>query len=195
MDDIAKGVARQAAPWKATQTWWVVVIEGIVALLIGIYVVAFPIESSDIIRLLIAIALLVASLGQIVEAFRFRERPVSPWLMLGGGVGITAAALTLLSEWSFYIQPAGARQMLGVGLVAYGVIGLISLIFTFRSADVRVAAIILDLLAIGLGVLLLLAEANDTRGTQLLGAVAIIGGVALLIYSYILWSRGRTAAP
>jgi hypothetical protein len=43
--------------------------------------------------------------------------------------------------------------------------------------------------------LLLLAEANDTRGTQLLGAVAIIGGVALLIYSYILWSRGRTAAP
>ncbi len=194
MQEMAADVARHSAPWKPSQNPWVVGIEGIVALVIGIYVVAFPIDANDVIRVLIAVALLLASAGRIVEGFRFWNRRWSPWATLGGGAGAMAAALTLLSTYSLYIQPPGARQMLAVGLLTFGIIELLALIFTVRSTGFTIAAFIIDLLAIALGILLLRAEANDTSGTQLLGVTAIIGGVALLLYAYILWSTPRRAA-
>jgi hypothetical protein len=79
--------------------------------------------------------------------------------------------------------------MLAIGLLAYGVLGLVSLIFTFRSTGIRIAAIIADVLAIVLGVLLLSARSGDTGGTRLLGAAAAVGGIALLGYSWYL--RGK----
>lgn len=194
MQDITRDVEQHTSTLKATQRWWVVVIEGIIALILGIFILAFPADASDVIRTLIAVALLVVSAGQIVEGFRFRERPGSPWATLLGGVGLTAAGLTLLAPYSSYIAPAGARQMLAVGLVAFGIVGLLALIFTIRSAGSKLAALILDILAIALGVLLFRADADDSSGTQLLGAAAVIGGAALLIYGYFLWNKGRTAA-
>jgi uncharacterized membrane protein HdeD (DUF308 family) len=194
MDDIARDVARQSVPWKEGQSWWLVGIEGVVALLVGIYIVADPNRASEIIRWLIAIVLLVVSLEQIFLGFRARGLPTSPWAALRGGVGATAAVLALLADWSDTLQRDGARQILAVGLLAYGILGLISLIFTLRTTGFKVAAIITDLLTIGLGLVLLTADPDDESGTQLLGAVAIIGGVALLIYAYMLWSRSRAAA-
>jgi uncharacterized membrane protein HdeD (DUF308 family) len=191
MEEIAKDVARQTAPWRDDQSWWVVGIEGIVALLVGIYVVADPVRASDLVRILIALVLLVVSIGQIVDGFRLRTLATSPWSTLRGGVGAAVALLTLYSGWSDAIAPAGARQMLALGLLAYGIIGIVSLIFTLRATGFKLAALIVDVLTIVLGLLLLSADADDTSGAQLLGGAAIIGGVALLIYSYSLWNRVR----
>jgi uncharacterized membrane protein HdeD (DUF308 family) len=193
VDNLARDVARQTVPWKEQQTWWVVGIEGIVALLVGIFVVADPLRASDWVRQLIAIVLLVVSLGQIADGFRARGQATAPWATLRGGVGSTVALLTLFSGWSDYIAPAGARQMLAVGLLAYGIIGIVSLVFTLRAAGFKVAELIADVLTIVLGLLLLSAEAEDTRGAQMLGAAAIICGVALLIFAFNLWNRTRPA--
>lgn len=189
MQDIARDVARQTAPWKAGQSWWVVGIEGIVALVIGVYIVSDPVGASDLIRFLIAVVLLVDSAGHIVDGFRVRGLASSPWEALRGGIGATVAILTLLSAWSDSVEDSGARQLLAVGLLAYGVLGIVSLIFTFRSTGFKVAAIITDVLTIVLGILLLTASSGDTGGTRLLGAAAIVGGLALLGYSWYL--RGR----
>jgi uncharacterized membrane protein HdeD (DUF308 family) len=189
MQDIARDVARQTAPWKAGQSWWVVGIEGIVALIIGVYIVSDPFGASDLIRYLIAVVLLVDSAGHIVDGFRERGLASSPWETLRGGIGATVAVLTLLSAWSDSIGDSGARQLLAAGLLAYGVLGIVSLIFTFRSTGFKVAAIIADVLTIVLGILLLTASPGDTGGTRLLGAAAIVGGLALLGYSWYL--RGR----
>ena len=53
-------LARQTAPWREGQSWWVAGVEGIIALLIGIYVVADPVQASDLVRQLIAVVLLSA---------------------------------------------------------------------------------------------------------------------------------------
>jgi uncharacterized membrane protein HdeD (DUF308 family) len=191
MQDNAKDVARRTAPWKAWQNWWTVGIQGIIALAIGVFMLANPIGASDVIRFLIALVLLLDSLGHIVDGFRNRGRSSSPWETLRGGIGVTVAALTLLSAGSNYVRDDGARQMLAIGLLAYGLLGVVSLIFTFRSTGFRIASIIADILTIVLGVLLLIARSGDTRGTQLLGAVAAVGGIALLGYSWYL--RGKPA--
>ncbi|HEX5992953.1 MAG TPA: DUF308 domain-containing protein, partial [Thermomicrobiales bacterium] len=186
MQDIAKDVAQQTVPWKAGQSWWVAGIEGIVALAVGVYIMADPFGASDLIRFLIALVLLLDSAGHIVEGFRSRDLSSTPWETLRGGIGATVAVLTILSAWSDYVADDGARQMLAIGLLAYGVLGLVSLIFTYRSTGFRTAAIIADLLTIVLGILLLSASSGDTGGTRLLGAAAAVGGIALLGYSWYL---------
>jgi uncharacterized membrane protein HdeD (DUF308 family) len=192
MQDIAKDVARQTAPWKGWQNWWTAGIEGIIALAIGVFMLANPTGASDVIRFLIALVLLLDSLGHIVDGFR--DRLSSPWETLRGGIGATVAVLTLLSAGSDFVEDDGARQMLAIGLLVYGLLGVVSLIFTFRSTGFRIASIIADLLTIVLGILLLSARSGDTRGTQLLGVVAAVGGIALLGYSWYLRGKpGREA--
>jgi uncharacterized membrane protein HdeD (DUF308 family) len=173
--------------------FWVPVIEGVVALALGVYVVLFPEEAPEIVRSIIAAALLVLSFVQIFEGFRFWNRSVSPWATLGGGVGATAAIFTLLANWLPEVTAAAARLMLAIGLTAFGVIGLVSLIFTLRSTGFKIASLIIDVLAIALGVIFYLAEAQNIERIRLLGLVALIGGVVLLIYGYYLWNSGRRA--
>jgi uncharacterized membrane protein HdeD (DUF308 family) len=189
-----KDVARQTAPWNAWQNWWTVGVQGIIALAIGVFMLANPSGASDVIRFLIALVLLLDSLGHIVDGFRNRGLSSSPWETLRGGIGVTVAVLTLLSAGSNYVADDGARQLLAIGLLVYGVLGVVSLIFTFRSARFNGAAIIADVLTIALGVLLLSARSGDTRGTQLLGAVAAVGGIALLGYSWYLRGKPRREA-
>jgi len=194
MQDIAKDVARQGAPWNVWQSWWTAGIQGIIALAVGVFMLANPTGASDVIRFLIALVLLLDSLGHIVDGFRNRSLSSSPWETLRGGIGVTVAALTLLSAGSDFVEDDGARQMLAIGLLAYGALGIISLIFTFRSTRFNGAAIIADILAIVLGVLLLRARSGDTSATQLLGAVAAVGGIALLGYSWYLRGKPRREA-
>jgi uncharacterized membrane protein HdeD (DUF308 family) len=172
----------------------VVGVQGIIALAIGVFMLANPTGASDVIRFLIALVLLLDSLTHIVDGFRDRSLSSPPWDALRGGIGITVAVLTLLSAGSDYVEDDGARQMLAIGLLAYGVLGIVSLIPTFRETGFKGAAIIADVLTIMLGILLLTARSGDTRGTQLLGAVVAVGGIALLGYSWYLRGKpGREA--
>jgi uncharacterized membrane protein HdeD (DUF308 family) len=191
MDDIARNMARQTAPWKAGQSWWLVGIEGVIALIIGLYIVYDPDGASDVIRFLIALVLLVVSIEQIVEGFRTSTLPSAPWATLRGGVGATVATLTLLSGWTDAIEPSAARQMLALGLLAYGILGLLTLIFVRGPVQTKIPAIIADVLTIVLGIVLLTADEGDSSGARILGAVAMLGGIALLAYAYVLWSRTR----
>src|SRR5215212_10749403 len=138
MQDIAKDVARQGAPWNVWQSWWTAGIQGIIALAVGVFMLANPTGASDVIRFLIALVLLLDSLGHIVDGFRDRGLASSPWGTLRGGIGVTVATLTLLSAGTYYILDYGARQMLAIGLLAYGMLGIVSLIFTFRASRFRI---------------------------------------------------------
>jgi uncharacterized membrane protein HdeD (DUF308 family) len=194
MQDISKNLARQTSPWRAGQSWWVVGVQGIIALAIGVFMLANPTRASDVIRFLIALVLLVDSLSHIFDGFRDRQLSSAPWDTLRGGIGVTIAVLTLLSAASHYVEDDGARQMLAIGLLAYGVLGIVSVIFTIRATGFKGAALIADVLTIALGILLLRARSGDTSGTQLLGAVAAVGGIALLGYSWYLRGKpGREA--
>ena len=63
----ALDVAREARPWREDQSWWVVGIEGLVVLLIGIYALVQPENAAGIMRQLIAFVLLIVSAGRIIE--------------------------------------------------------------------------------------------------------------------------------
>src|SRR5215216_4045065 len=85
MQNISKDLARQTSPWRAGQSWWVVGVQGIIALAIGVFMLANPTRAGDVIRFLIALVLLLDSLGHIVDGFRDRRLASAPWDALRGG--------------------------------------------------------------------------------------------------------------
>lgn len=186
---------------KSGPRWWVPAVEGAVALAIGVYIIIVPADAPIIVRYVLAVALLALSALHIFEGFRFWNRPVSPWSTLAGGVGATTAICTLVIERAQVIVAAPeisavvSRQVLAGGLIAFGVIGLMSLIFTIRSTGFKIASLIIDVLMIVLGVFLFLANRQDLDRTRLLGGIAAIGGAVLLAYGYYLWRGSRPARP
>jgi uncharacterized membrane protein HdeD (DUF308 family) len=182
-------VAREARPWREDQSWWVVGIEGLVVLLVGIYALVQPENAAGIMRQLIAFVLLVVSAGRIIEGFRFRTSAAAPWATLRGGVGVTVAALTLLSPLSQYIQGEGSRQILGLGLLAYGVLGVIGSLAGSGERRYRWGALAADVLAIVLGFLTLTRETGELANGRLFTGVFIVGGVALLVLAYMIRNR------
>jgi uncharacterized membrane protein HdeD (DUF308 family) len=183
-------VARDARPWREDQTWWVVGIEGVVVLLAGIFALVQPENAAGVIRQLLAIVLLIVSAGQIIEGFRFRGSPAAPWATLRGGVGITVAALTLISPLSQYIQADGSRQLLGLGLLAYGVLGVVGALAVSGERRYRWGALGGDILALVLGFLALTQQPGETGTLRLISGVLVVGGIALLVLAYVMCQRG-----
>ncbi len=148
-----------------------------------------PENAAGIMRQLIAFVLLIVSAGRIIEGFRFRTSAAAPWATLRGGVGITVAALTLLSPLSQYIQGDGSRQILGLGLLAYGALGVIGSLAASGERRYRWGALAGDVLAIVLGFLTLTRETGELANGRLFTGVLIVGGVALLVLAYMIRSR------
>ena len=82
MQDLSEDVARQTAPWKPGQSWLVAGVQGIIALVISVFILANPAGVSDVIRFLIALVLLLIGLGHIVDGFR------DPRIDVCGGIGV-----------------------------------------------------------------------------------------------------------
>jgi len=187
-------VARGARPWRENQSWWVVGVEGLLVFLVGIFALAQPENAAGIIRQLIAFVLLIVSAGQVIEGFRFRGAAAAPWATLRGGVGITVAALTLVSPLSQFIESNGSRQLLGLGLLAYGLLGVVAALAVSGERRYRWGALGGDVLAIVLGFLTFTREPGETSNLQLISGLLIIGGIVLIILAFMIWQRDRREA-
>jgi uncharacterized membrane protein HdeD (DUF308 family) len=187
-------VAREARPWRENQSWWIVGIEGLLVLLVGLFVALQPENAAGIVRQLIAFVLLIVSVGRIIEGFKFRTSPAAPWATLRGGVGITVAALTLLSPLSQYIQGDGSRQILGLGLLAYGILGVIGALAVSGDRRYQWGALGGDVLAIVLGFLTLTRDAGEMVSGRLITGVFIVGGVALLVLAFMVRNQAASEA-
>ena len=176
------------------RNWWLTGIEGLVAIIIGLFIVVQPVDAAELIRQLIALVLLALSLKQILDGFRRRERAIAPWASLRGGVGTTFALLALLTPATGDIPVDGARQLLAIGLIVYGVLGIVATLVTVRSGGFDIAAIVADALAIVFGILMLGTPVEEVGRIRFLGWAALLAGIILLVYAYILWSRTRAPA-
>jgi uncharacterized membrane protein HdeD (DUF308 family) len=94
---------------------------------------------------------------------------------------------------SQFIQPEGSRHILGLGLLAYGVIGVIGARAVSGERRYRWGALAVDLLAIVLGCLTVTRQPGETGNLQLICGILVVGGVALLVRAYVMWQRGPRA--
>jgi uncharacterized membrane protein HdeD (DUF308 family) len=192
MTERAMSVARDHAPWREGTPWWVTGIEGVVLVLLGLYLLFAP-AAGWLVLQLIALALLIESVLRIVGGLRDEGRPLVAYSMLQAGVGATIGLLLVLRGWLLpALDPGTARTMLGLGLLVCAVIGLAGAFLGGERNGAWLGPVVNAVLLIILAILLLTStEANTADRLTFLGWISLIGGVLLLIVAWRAYNRPK----
>lgn len=167
-------------------------VEGIIALVVGLYVLVAPLQASTWLAQLIGVYLLVNSGFAIYAGFSGSgSANEQPFRLIVSGIGLVTGLIALAQPLLGTIDTLASITMLGVGLSLAGIVGLAGLIlgrFGESTPWGRILASGLDLL---LGILLLYLSRTGTAGNALLlfGVVGLGVGALLVGYAVVLYRR------
>jgi uncharacterized membrane protein HdeD (DUF308 family) len=190
----AQSLATQHAPWRKGLGWPILAIEGAVALGIGIYILVATDDARDIIRQLIAVVLLIQAFLHTMAGFRNRELPVAPFHVLRGGIGMTVGVIVLLENFSDYLNVDAARFILGLGLIAYGAIGIVTIWVEREDRGLRLGGLAVGIVNIVLGLMFVFSDSAKDSWLRALGGIALVGGIILLGYAFMVY-RSSSETP
>lgn len=159
--------------------WWIVLLEGIAAIIVGLFLLASPIKTTLVLVQLLAIWWFITGIFQIITIFIDRSR--WGWKLFSGLLGIIVGILIIQHPlWSTLLVPTVIIYIIAIlGLV----IGVIELIQAFQGGGWGIG--ILGVLSLLFGLILL---SNPFISAALLpwvlGFFGIVGGIIAVIYSF-----------
>ena len=178
----------QGMPWRKGTGWMIVMIEGVVLAAIGVMFLVSAEGASRTVRMVLAAVLLINSLLRIWAAMRGMA-PMDkgmPLRMVASGIGLTVGLLVLLEPVSDYVTNDAAKVILGIGLLAYGIVNLIGTWIGRDEQGIKWGAAVFALATIIFAFLLIYNTRHDSVGGRWFGWVALIFGVALAGYGFLL---------
>lgn len=167
-------------------SWWIVLLEGVVAIIIGILLITWPVKSLNILIRILGGFFIVKGVLGIVSIFTDRDQWSYKLLM-----GIVAILVGLL----IFAVPQGSYVILETTLVllaGFGalVIGAIEMIRALQGGGCGIA--ILGALIALLGLILIgNLGYSTTYFPYLLGGVSIIGGLAAVVMAFSMRSHDK----
>lgn len=192
----SRAMLEQGMPWRKGTGWMIVMIEGIILAVIGVMFLVSAEGASRTVRMVLAAVLLVNSLLRIWAAMRGMA-PMDrgmPLRMVASGIGLTVGLLVLLEPGSDYITNDAAKVILGVGLLAYGIVNLIGTWIGRDEEGIKWGAAVFALATIIFAFLLIYNTRHESVGGRWFGWVALIFGVALAGYGFLLRKDAMKAA-
>lgn len=180
-------VVRTGSPTR--MPWWVVLLQGIAAVIIGILLLTETSATIFTLVVLLGIYFLVAGVFDLIGIFV--DSTAWGWKLFTGVLGVIAGIVILRDPyWSTVLVPLTLTWILGgIGVV----MGLVQIFRGIQGAGW--GAGLLGLLTLVLGVLLLLHPLYSTLVLAwVLGAWAIVGGVVGVFASFRLRSPRGSAA-
>ncbi len=171
--------ARAEDSSQVTVPWWLVLIEGIALIIIGVLFFVQPAMTAVISVQLLGIYWIFAGIFAIVRIFL--DRTAWGWNLFLGILGIVAGLLVINNPvFSALIAGSSAILLLGIGGI---IIGIINIIQAFRGEGWGVG--LLGAFSIILGVVLLMNRAILTIALPTtLGILAVIGGIVAIIAAF-----------
>ncbi|HXM54860.1 MAG TPA: DUF308 domain-containing protein [Candidatus Dormibacteraeota bacterium] len=169
--------------------WWLVLLEGIAALLIGLLLLTNT--GATLFTLVVFLGVYWLVTGVLDLVMLFIDRSQWGWKLFSGIIGIVAGLVIVRDPlWASLLLPATLVWLLGgIGIV----IGAIAIVRAFMGGGL--ASAILGVISILLGGILLFNTAVST--VVLVYAVAIwavIGGIFAIVGSLLLRGRQHAAA-
>jgi uncharacterized membrane protein HdeD (DUF308 family) len=199
-EDLAQQTAdamKQVAPWRKDVAWWVVLLQGLVSLGLGLYVLFA--ETSTVggqLVGLLGIWLLVEGVLRIISSMRGKYNPTMvPYRMLGGGIALVIGLLILLNIWAPtpFLTVQVAAGIIALGLVLVGAVNMLEWFMARRALGAGIMSLIMPAAMILIGLVFLVSGFQSSATViNALGWIMTIAGAGLLIYSFIL--RGRQTA-
>ena len=166
-------------PEKYEVPWWLVLIQGIAALIIGIFLLTAPVATTFFLIQFLGIYWLIGGIFQIVAIFI--DNSAWGWKLFAGILGILAGFAVINHPlWSTVLVPTVLVIILGVQGLITGIIGLIS---AFKGAGW--GAGVLGGLSILFGILLLGSPFIAALALPwVFGIFAVAGGIASIIAAF-----------
>jgi uncharacterized membrane protein HdeD (DUF308 family) len=169
--------------------WWLVLLEGIAAAIVGLFLLTAPGATLFVLIQVLGIFWLVGGIFRIIGIFI--DSSLWGWKLVGGVFGILAGIVVLQHPlWSTVLVPAVYLIILGIqGLVMGGV----SLVMAFRGEGWGVG--ILGVLSICFGLVLLFNVWIGVAALPyILGAFGIVGGVFAVVMAFRMRSADSAGA-
>jgi uncharacterized membrane protein HdeD (DUF308 family) len=159
--------------------WWVVLIEGIFAVIIGVLLLTNPKATTAVLIQFLGLYWFIVGIIDIVRIFL--DSSNWGWKLFSGIIGILAGILILQNPlWATLLVPTVLVWVFGFFGVIIGVIGLIQ---AFQGAGW--GAGILGVLSILFGLVLLFnAFVASLTLPFILGILGIVGGIAAVIMAF-----------
>ncbi len=160
--------------------WWILLVQGIVAVLVGFLLLANPLQMANLIVFAIALYWLVSGVIAIIRIFT--DKSHWGWKLFMGIIGILAGwfLITNMGEGSVAIFGLTVILVLAIQGIIMGIVGLIE---AFQGGGWGPG--IMGAISIVIGILLL---GNMVAATLVLpwviGVFAIVGGIFAIIMAF-----------
>ncbi len=197
MEDRAKNLVTQNAPWNKSVKWQIVAVEAAILGVIGAFILIDNETAADVILQLIGIVLLVTSAIVALACLRRAEVTLGFYDSFRAGIGITAGAIATAAWWSDYITDHAVRIILGWALIAYAILHVVGLVSVRGRTGLQLSMLVTNGLSLLLGILLITGDDTASSGRlNLLGTVLLVVGLLLAALAYYLYKEGlKASAP
>ncbi len=159
--------------------WWLVLVQGIAAIIIGVLLLIEPRMTTAILVQVMGIYFLVAGIVNLVSLFV--DRTAWGWKLVLGILGIVAGLMIIQHPlWSSVLVPATLVLVLGIEGLIFGIVGLVQ---AFQGAGW--GAGILGVLSIIFGILMITNPVIAGFALPfVLGIFAVVGGILALVAAF-----------
>jgi uncharacterized membrane protein HdeD (DUF308 family) len=159
--------------------WWLVLLQGIAAIVIGLLLIAQPYGTLAFLVLFLGIYWFISGIFSIISIFL--DHTMWGWKLFTGILGIIAGLIVMQHPlWSSILVPATLVIILGIEGI---IIGCVNLFAAFKGSGWGVG--ILGVLSIIFGILLLLNPLVATLVVPfVLGGLGVVGGVIAIYMAF-----------
>ena len=181
---------------KSANAWLWTIISGLIALVLGLYLLLGANSSAPlIVGYALAGYLTVSGAIQTLSSIFNRSAPGSGTDKLRGLVGFVGGGVVLLLAYFDILSPAASYIVLAVLLIAYGALGLFEVLFDRGPKSFSWMPLLINLLLVALGALAFVFRARELNLLTWTGALLSVIGLILLLYGYFIQKRsGRATA-
>lgn len=177
----------------AVHTWWIFLLQGIAALLVGVLLISNTRPTLAALLALLGLYWIIAGVFNIVAVLSSHVAEHKGWLVTAAAVSIIAGLLVLDNMfWSAVVVPALAAIIIGMAALLNGVVTIFAGRREGEHRDRSWAGSFLGILYILFGLLLL---AQPLLGALALVYAAAIWGIAGGMVLIVLAFRVRKLAP
>jgi uncharacterized membrane protein HdeD (DUF308 family) len=179
----------QASEWEAVEVvaraWWLGLIVGLISLVGGIVLIAYPGPTLTVIALLVGIELLIGGVFLIVGAL---GQPSGSRLggVLGGALAMIAGVIVLR-------HPSGSILVVALAVGLYLILaGVLRLVGAFETREGRGWLVLASLVDLALGILIVSWPEFGIKTLAIVfGIVLIVRGLALVVIAFALRAAAR----
>jgi uncharacterized membrane protein HdeD (DUF308 family) len=196
--DVARSIAKKGNPLRGDISWPVILIEGLIVGGIGLYALLAESGARRNFLFLIGAFLLIDGLAYAVEHYRSRGAydPMASFRMLRAGISVAVGMIVVFDRFVDFLDTNPVRVILGLGLIAIGLVSLAGMVLTREETVLRFGALVSAILLGALGLLLIYQASENEDSTRTVGWMAVIVGGGLIGLAIFRWQRTQpSVAP